>query len=94
MATMALATISVSAATYPTDAQISVGFEPDSILFVNRSSTAADIVYISFDGVTDHGLLIPSLVPALEFREKRRYAWLRRDSGASTTSVNVMAGRP
>lgn len=92
MATMALATVSVSSDSYPTDPQVSPGFEPDSILVVNRSSTAADIVYISFDGVTDNGILIPGLLPCLEYKEKRRKIWLRRDAGAATTSVNVMAG--
>lgn len=92
MATMNMATVSVSSTSYTTDPSVTVGFEPDSILLLNRSSTAADVVLISFDGVSNHGILIPGTLPVLEFKEKRTKIWLKLDSGASTTSVNVMAG--
>lgn len=94
MATMNMATVSVSSTSYTAvDApSVTVGFEPDSILLINRSSTAADVVLISFDGVNNHGLLIPGTLPALEYKEKRTKIWLKLDSGASTTTVNVMAG--
>jgi hypothetical protein len=49
-------------------------------------------VFISFDGVNDHGILIPGTLPVIEYKEKRTKIWLRLDSGAATTSVNVMAG--
>lgn len=86
-----LQTISVTSDTYPNDPQVSMAFEPDSTLFLNRSATAADIVYISVDGTNDTAILIPGLMPALEYRTKYKKYWLRIDSGASTTSVNVMA---
>jgi hypothetical protein len=86
-----MATVSVSGTTYPDDAQAQFGFYADSTLLLNRSSTAADVVYFSFDGTNDHGLLIPGTIPAVEWRAKRKQVWLRLDSGASTTSVNVMA---
>ena len=86
-----LQTVSVSSDSYPTDPQVSLGFEPDSTLFLNRSSTATDIVYISVDGANDTALLIPGLMPALEYRTKYKKYWLRRDAAASTTTVNVMA---
>lgn len=86
-----LQAISVSSATYPTDPQVSLGFEPDSALFLNRSATATDIVYISVDGANDAALLIPGLMPALEYRTKYKKYWLRRDVSAATTTVNFMA---
>lgn len=94
MATMNMATVSVSSTSYTAFASpsVTVGFEPDSILLLNRSSTATDIVYISFDGVNDNGLLIPGTLPVLEFKEKRTKIWLRLDAAAATTAVNVMAG--
>jgi hypothetical protein len=94
MATMNMATVSVSSTSYTavTSPSVTVGFEPDSILLLNRSSTAADVVFISFDGVNDHGILIPGTLPVIEYKEKRTKIWLRLDSGAATTSVNVMAG--
>lgn len=93
MSDLALQTVSVSSASYPaaTSPQVDIGWEPDSILLVNRSSTSTDIVYFSFDGREDHGLLIPGTIPAIEWKGKRKRVWLRRDSGAATTSVNVMA---
>lgn len=93
MSDLALQTVSVSSATYPAVAspQVDIGWEPDSILLLNRSATATDIVYYSFDGSSDHGILIPGTLPAIEIRGKRKKIWLRRDSGAATTSVNVMA---
>ena len=92
MATMNMATVSVSSTSYTTDPSVTVGFEPDSILLLNRSSAATDIVYISFDGISDHGLLIPGTLPVLEFKEKRTKVWLRLDAAAAATTVNVMAG--
>lgn len=92
MATMNMATVSVSSTSYTADPSVTVGFEPDSILLLNRSSTAADVVLISFDGANTVGLLVPGTLPALEYKEKRTKIWLKLDSGASTTTVNVMAG--
>ena len=94
MATMNMATVSVTLSTYAAFAlpSVTVGFEPDSILLLNRSSAATDIVYISFDGISDHGLLIPGTLPVLEFKEKRTKVWLRLDAAAAATTVNVMAG--
>ena len=92
MATMNMATVSVSSTSYTADPSVTVGFEPDSILLLNRSPTAADVVLISFDGVNNHGITIPGTLPVIEFKEKRTKIWLKLDSGASTTSVNVMAG--
>lgn len=93
MSDLALQTISVSSTSYPasTSPQVDIGWEPDSILFVNRSSTATDLVYFSFDGVTNHGILIPGTIPAIEWRAKRKKIWLKLDAGAATTDVNIMA---
>ncbi len=92
MATMNMATVSVSSTSYTTDPSVSIGFEPDSILLLNRSSVITDVVLISFDGVNNHGILIPGTLPVIEYKEKRIKVWLKLDSGASTTTVNVMAG--
>lgn len=87
-----LQTVAVASTSYTTLPSVAFAFEPDSILCVNRSAAAADIVYISFDGITDHALLVPGTVPSLEFQAKRPNVWLRRDAGAANpTSVSVMA---
>jgi len=91
MPDMPLQVVSVTATSYNTEPDITIGFEPDSIMFTNRNTTAGDEIRISFDGSNDHGELVGGLVPALEFKTKRMKIWLKR-IGAGTSSVHVMAG--
>lgn len=91
MADKALQTVTVTSETYGTTADVTFGFETDSILVLNRSSTASDEILISFDGHEDHGTTVPGLLPALSWTAKRRAIWLRRASAGSST-VQVMAG--
>ena len=86
-------TVAVTAATYTANPQVVLGFEPDSITMFNESATATDVVVFSFDGVTDHGKLVP-LTPlaALSWETKLREVWLRLRSGAVAVNVTVMAG--
>jgi hypothetical protein len=91
MADKALETITVTSTTYGADPDVSFGFEADSILVLNRSSTASDEILISFDGADDHGTTVPGLLPAIGWTAKRRAVWLRRASSGSS-DVQVMAG--
>lgn len=88
----ALSTVAVAALTYPTDPQVEYEWEPDSIMFVVASTAAADIIYVSFDGVADAGVLRPGITGAISWQSKRRQVWLRLAVGATNpTSVDVMA---
>ncbi len=87
-----LVTASLTHASYQTTPEWLVEFEPDQICFVVASTTAADVVYISFDGVNDHGILVPGTIPSLVFNAKRKRAWLRLSSGTGPVTVYVMGG--
>jgi hypothetical protein len=86
-------TVSVAQATYTTAATKELGFEPDSWTFFNESATATDVVMLSYDGVNDHGKLVPRTpIAALNWSTKRTRVWLRLESGAVAVNVCVMAG--
>ena len=87
----ALTTVSVTATTYPTTAQVVQTWEPDSIMFVVASTTATDLIYVSFDGTADAGVLRPGITGAIAWLSKRTSIWLRLGPAATNpTSVDVM----
>ena len=86
-------TVAVVQATYTTVATKTLGFEPDSWTLFNESATASDVVMLSFDGVNDHGKLVPGTpIAALNWETKRPKVWLRLESGAVSVDVCLMAG--
>lgn len=87
---MPLAVVSVTVTSYAASADVEFGFEADSVLVINRTTTAGDEVRFSFDGVSDHGEVVAGLIPAMEYKAKRRRIWLRRVS-AGTTTIHVLA---
>lgn len=58
---------------YPTDPQIIIPFEPKEVSIFNEDD--ADTVAISFDGVNDHGVLIPR--STLTYNQNGQKVWLR-----------------
>lgn len=87
----ALTTVSVTSTSYPTDAQVSVTWEPDSLMFVVASTTSTDLIYVSFDGTADAGVLRPGITGAIAWQSKRTHVWLRLGpAAANPTSVDVM----
>jgi len=87
-----LTTVSVTATTYPTTPQVSLGWEPDSILIAVTNTTATNLIYVSFDGVKDDGLLRPGITQAIAWQSKRPNIWLRLGPAAvNPTAVDVMA---
>ncbi len=87
---ISLTPVSVTVTTYNASADVEFGFEADSILVVNRTLTTGDEVRFSFNGMDDHGEVVAGLIPAMEYKAKRRRIWLRRTS-AGTTTIHVMA---
>lgn len=57
---------------------------------LNGSTTVTDIIYVSFDGETDHGILIPGIAQAINWTSKRRAVWLRLSAPGAVTAY-VMA---
>jgi hypothetical protein len=87
----ALTTVSVTLTTYPTNPQVTQTWEPDSIMFVVASTTAADLIYVSFNGTSDAGVLRPGVTGAVAWQSKRTNIWLRLGPAAiNPTSVDVM----
>lgn len=87
---MPLTPVTVTATTYSASADVEFGFEADSVLVINRTTTTNDEVRFSFDGTNDHGEVVAGLIPAMEYKAKRRRIWLRRVS-AGTTTIHVLA---
>lgn len=59
-----------------------------------QNVSAAEIIYVSWDGVNDHGLLdiTGELVVMTRLRHKRRQVWLRRSAaGGGAQYVDVTA---
>lgn len=86
--------VSLTLATYPATPQLGSSEGPlfDQITIVNTSALAADAVYISFDGVTDHGKLVPTLTQGLTYTQKRRKVFLRLETAPGPVDVIIMAG--
>lgn len=84
--------VDVTSTSYPTDPQVTYGYEPDNIMIVVASSTATDLIYVSFDGTNDAGVIRPGLTGAIAWNSKRTAVWLRLGpAGTNPTSVDVMA---
>lgn len=82
--------LSISVTSYPTDAQVDFGFEPDSVTLEALTTTAAEKVYVSLDGITTHYVLTPTFVASLTIRSKAaKKLWLKVATG--TVAVAVMA---
>lgn len=84
---------SVATATYPGTAQVEIDvFQPKRIAVQNFD--AAAVVYVSFDGVNDHGALLDDTLSPMSVHEwtwqLAQKVWLRTE-GAVATQVQVIA---
>lgn len=84
---------SVATATYPSTPQIEISlFQPKRIMAQNVN--AAAIVYVSFDGVNDHGALLNNVASVQSQQEwwfqMAQKVWLRTAGGVAT-QVQVIA---
>lgn len=93
MPAMPLQELSITASSLAASPNITLEFEPTEWLIANMSSTAADIVYFSFDGVNVHGKVVPgSPIAGCSYKIRAKKLWLYRHAGAaSPTSITVMA---
>lgn len=88
----ACTTYAVNATTYG-NPKLTLDWETDQITVLNESSTAADVVYVSFDGTTNAGKLIPGICQSLTWLfTKRQKVYLKLASGVGPVNVTVMAG--
>ena len=72
------ATVASVAAAYPDDPQITVPESCAAIVVVNLSSTAADVVTVSFDGTHDAAVLVPGVYQSHRFaRHAGRRIWMK-----------------
>lgn len=84
---------SIATATYPSTPQVTINlFQPKRIAVQNVD--AAAIVYVSFDGVNDHGALLNNVASIQSQQEwwfqMAQKVWLRTAGGAAT-QVQVIA---
>lgn len=87
--------INVSAQTsYPVTPQAVTTIVPGSVLFINESADVT--VYFSFDGVADHGKMIPNSSGAIAWEmdpvgAEYSRIWLKRAvAGGVTATVTIM----
>ena len=87
-------THTVASTSYPVaaSAQVSLAWETDQITVLNESSTASDIVFVSFDGTTNAGKLIPGIAQSLTWLFTKRQKVFLKLNSAGSVSVTVMAG--
>ena len=74
-----LVQVTISSDAYPPTPQVGLGYTPTSVLITNRSADTADVVLISFDGVTDHGLL-DQYLRAAPWHQPSKQVWLRAEA--------------
>lgn len=84
---------SIATATYPSTPQVEIPFyQPKRVRAENFD--AAAIVYVSFDGVNDHGALLDDTLSPLSSHEwmwqMPQKVWLRTE-GAVATQVQIIA---
>lgn len=84
----------VARATYQTAADLTLKFEPDGWLFELVGGSADCVVFVSFDGVTDHMIMRAGKTSAAKSRAtKAKSVWLRCVGGAAgTVIVDIEAG--
>lgn len=87
----ACVTYTVNATTYG-NPKLTLDWETDQITVLNESSTAADVVYVSFDGTTNAGKLIPGICQSLTWLFTKRQKVFLKLNSAGSVSVTVMAG--
>lgn len=89
---MAIYSVQVSpGASFPAadSPSVTIPFEPKRVTIVNEDTTAANVVEFSYDGVTVHGAVKPTINPQYESRQLPKQLWLRRSAG--TPSVRITA---
>lgn len=93
MSVAPMQSLSIAVDAYPTNPQTVLGFEPDSYTFFDESAVAGDVICVSFDGVTDHGKMVPgTALAAITWETKMREVWFRRQTAGAAVAVTVMAG--
>lgn len=76
-------------AAYPGVANASFSFNPDSVVIINEATAAADVVFVSFDGVTDAAKLVPGTASAgLKFGRQENDIFVR---GVNAPDVILIA---
>lgn len=87
-------THTVNSTSYPALAspQVALAWETDQITVLNESSTAADVVYVSFDGINNAGKLIPGIAQSLTWLFTKRQNVYLKLASAGSVAVTVMAG--
>lgn len=87
-------THTVNSTSYPALAspQVALAWETDQITVLNESSTAADVVFVSFDGINNAGKLIPGIAQSLTWLFTKRQKVYLKLASAGSVAVTVMAG--
>lgn len=73
-------------AAYATSPDVSLDFEPDTLMFRAVSGN----FFFSFDGVNDHGMVNAADSGQLVLPTKRKKVWLKQNGGASTARVGAI----
>jgi len=74
-----------SPAAYTTDPQVSLGFEPNTLVLKTTSGTSV----VSFDGVNDH-LTLANTDPMISLFTKFKKIWFKQSGGASNINWSAI----
>lgn len=86
---MAIVDVSGTAA-FPVDPQVTIPFEPRTVLVFNEDADQGDDAHVSFDGVGDHGRFFAG--EGRTYEQRTRLIWLRRGLvGSPPTNIQVVA---
>lgn len=85
--------VSVASTSYGSSPDLELDWLPNQWLFQNLEGAVTDVVYVSFDGVNDHGAVIPTIGGGtLMLPTKSKRIWLRLGGSATNpTPVNLTA---
>lgn len=88
-----LVSTTVTATSYATDPDVVVTFDATDITVWNTSTVAADVVYVSFDGVNDNWILTPGTpTAAISMQLRHTKVWYKLGATAGNTTVVYMGG--
>jgi hypothetical protein len=93
MSSVFATTVLAIPATYPVNPQLTLAFQPKLITVENQSVNIAEVVFVSFDGIQDALILVPTK-PSERWETRwigDRRVWLRSASGAPSATVCVSA---
>lgn len=93
MATIPMTEVSVAAASFPANPQVTAPFDPSTWMFAHLGAVGAGEIDVSFDGQTVASRLTPgTALSAREWRQRSTKVWFKLALAGVAQTVRVEAG--